>query len=134
VVWVPEEPVPVMVIVDVPVGVVLEVEIVIVEVPLPLSDAGLNVADAPEGRPDADRFTVWLAPVSVTVIVDVVELPTVTVPELGEAEIEKSCVVEQPGSWKDASLVFQLKLPLAGMYSLVYQNVQSSDGSTCIEV
>src|SRR5215831_5058099 len=121
-----------MVIVDVPAGVEAEVVIVSVEEPLALSDAGLNEAEAPEGRPDADRFTVWDAPVSETPIVDVIELPAVTVPEDGESEIEKSWVVEQPGSWKEASRVCQLKLPLAGMYMLKYQNVQSSDGSTCI--
>ena len=30
--------------------------------------------------------------------------------------------------------VFQLNAPLLGMYSVVYQNVQSSDGSTVIEL
>jgi hypothetical protein len=123
-----------MVIGKVPVEAELVVVIVIVEVPLPVTDDGLNEAEAPEGRPDAVRLTVCAAPVSVTVIVEVVELPAVTVPEAGESAIEKSWVVEQPGSWKEASRVFQLKLPLAGMYSLVYQNVQSSEGSTCIEV
>src|SRR5260370_28856084 len=112
----------------------LVVVIVMVDVAVPVTDDGLNDAEAPDGRPDAVRFTVWDAPVSVTVMVDVVELPAVTVPEVGESEIEKSWVVEQPGSWNEASRVFQLKLPFAGLYSLVYQNVQSSEGANCLEV
>lgn len=41
-----------------------------------------------------------------------------------------SSVYAQPANLKDPMRVFQLKLPLAGMYSLVYQNVQLSAGST----
>ena len=42
----------------------------------------------------------------------------------------KSGAVEaQDGKLKDASRVFQLKLPEAGRYSLAYQNVQSFVGS-----
>ena len=37
--------------------------------------------------------------------------------------------VPQPGSLNDPIRVRQLKLPLLGRYSLVYQNVQSSAGS-----
>src|SRR5215469_887958 len=94
-----------------------------------------ELIDRPLGRPVADHVKVWPAWESVAVIwrltcvrrgVDWLPgLLTVTVLPL---------VVEQPGSWKEAILVFQLKLPLAGMYSLKYQNVQSSDGSTCIAV
>ena len=36
----------------------------------------------------------------------------------------------QFGKMKFAMRVFQLKLPVEGMYSWVYQNVQSSAGST----
>ena len=53
----------------------------------------------------------------------------------GEAEIEKSLVgggVPQFGNLKVAMRVFQLKVPLAGMYSFAYQNVQPSTGSTAI--
>ena len=38
----------------------------------------------------------------------------------------------QPGNLKLAMRVLQLKLPLAFRYSVVYQNVQSSLGSTVI--
>ena len=53
---------------------------------------------------------------------------------LGEAEMVKSGVggAPHPGNLKDAMRVFQLKDPLAGMYSLAYQKVQSSTGSTDI--
>src|SRR5215831_17985488 len=88
-----------------------------------------ELIDRPAGRPVADHVRVWPAWESVAVIwrltcvcPGVVWLPgllTVT-------------VLAQPGSWKEASRVLQLKLPLNGMYSLAYQNVQSSRGSTCI--
>jgi hypothetical protein len=38
----------------------------------------------------------------------------------------------QPGNLNDAMRVLQLKLPLAFKYSVVYQKVQSSTGSTVI--
>ena len=38
----------------------------------------------------------------------------------------------QEGNLNEAILVCQLKLPLEGMYSLVYQKVQSSTGSIVI--
>src|SRR5258708_6406116 len=40
--------------------------------------------------------------------------------------------VEQFGNLKFAMRVFQLKKPVAFRYSVVYQKVQSSTGSTCI--
>ena len=42
----------------------------------------------------------------------------------------KSGAAVQPGSTNDAMRVCQLNDPSAGMYWLVYQNVQSSAGST----
>ena len=48
---------------------------------------------------------------------------------VGDAATEKSGV-PQPASLKLPIRVRQLKIPLAGMYSLVNQNVQSSLGST----
>ena len=96
-----------------------------------VTDAGLNEAVAPAGRPLAENVTVCAVPEVVVVeIVDVVDPPAVVLPEVGLSDMEKSLTeVVQPGSWKEASLVFQLKLPLAGMYWFVYQNVQSSAGS-----
>ncbi len=60
--------------------------------------------------------------------------PCVMVRELGEAAIEKSgeAVLPQPGNLKLAMRVFQLNVPVVFMYSCVYQNVQSSTGSTCM--
>lgn len=42
---------------------------------------------------------------------------------------EFEAVYGQFAKWNEFSLVFQLKLPLLGMYSLAYQNVQSFWGS-----
>ena len=60
--WVFPPPVPVMVIEYVPTGVVEAVEIVSVEVKVGVPDDGVNVAVAPDGRPDADKLTVSLKP------------------------------------------------------------------------
>jgi hypothetical protein len=51
-----------MVIVYVPAGVVEAVEIVSVEVKLGVPEAGLKLAVAPDGRPEADRLTVSVKP------------------------------------------------------------------------
>jgi len=60
----------------------------------------------------------------------VVLLPWVIVCEDGDPDKEKSGVVmPQEVNLKDPMRVFQLKLPFVGMYSFVYQNVQSSTGS-----
>jgi hypothetical protein len=59
----------------------------------------------------------------------------VTVPEPVPATLTVSgnvVVPVQPGKLKVAMRVFQLKVPSTLMYSFVYQNVQSSVGSTCI--
>ena len=73
---------------------------------------------------------------------DVIAVEMVLVPEApcamlkldGLAEMEKSSVtvLPQPGNLKDPTRVLQLNSPVTGMYSLVYQNVQSSLGSTAI--
>ena len=42
---------------------------------------------------------------------------------------EFEAVYGQFAKWNEFSRVFQLKLPLLGMYSLAYQNVQSFWGS-----
>lgn len=48
------------------------------------------------------------------------------------AYARRSLCYAQPANLKLAIRVAQLKLPLAGRYSLVYQKVQSSTGSICI--
>ncbi len=50
----------------------------------------------------------------------------------GLALIEKSfagVTAPQPESLNEPTCVSQLKVPFDGMYSVVYQNVQSSEGS-----
>jgi hypothetical protein len=59
----PVASVPVMVTVKLPIGVVLPVVTLIVEEPdPPVTDCGLNVAVAPEGKPRALRLTVPVYP------------------------------------------------------------------------
>ena len=70
-------------------------------------------------------------------IVEVPPAPCVTETLVGLALIEKSFgggVPPQFGNLKVPTRVLQLKAPLAGMNSFVYQNVQSSVGSTVIEL
>src|SRR5436189_104768 len=75
-------------------------------------------------------------PPPVTVSAVVALWPGLTVWLAGETASEKSfpAACPQLGNLKLATRVCQLKLPLAGMYSLTYQNVQSSAGSTVISV
>src|SRR5262245_17822617 len=79
-------PVPVIVTVYVPAGVEGPVESVNVDDPPELTEAGLNDAVAPLGRPLAERVIVCAAPlVNAVPIVLVSEPPGSTAPELGEA-------------------------------------------------
>jgi len=72
-------PVPVTVIGYEPVGVDDEVEMVKVEEKVGLPDCGLKEAEAPEGRPEAERLTVCVEPLSkVAVIVVEPEEPADT--------------------------------------------------------
>lgn len=131
VVWVKDPEVPVTVTVAVPVVAVL----LAVSVNTLLEVVGLvpKLAVTPEGRPEAERLTDPVKPFrSVTEMVLLPLLPWVTLNELGEAESEKSAEPPQLENLKFAMRVLQLKLPLDFRYSLVYQNVQSSVGSTVI--
>jgi hypothetical protein len=131
--------VPVMVTVAAPVVADEDAVSVSVELALP-PEAGVigfaeNDAVTPEGRPLTLRVVAELNPfrlVTVTVLVPLV--PCVIVSELGESAIEKSgvAVPPHPGNLKLLMRVFQLNAPVVFMYSCVYQNVQSSDGSICI--
>src|SRR5947207_2397398 len=96
---------------------------------------GLKLAVAPDGRPLAESVTVCEFPlVTVVEIVDVALPPCVTVRVDGFALMEKSLAGGAPqlGNLNEAIRVCQLNEPFAGMYSVVYQNVQSSLGSTDI--
>ena len=103
------------------------------DVPL-VTEIGLKLALAPDGRPEALRLTVWAEPEVMAVETMEVPLPPwMTVMLFGAVEIEKSFgggVPAQPGNLKVAIRVFQLKVPLAGMYWFPYQKVQPSTGST----
>jgi len=75
----------------VPVGVDDEVEIVNVLENVGLPEDGLKLAEAPEGKPEAERLTDFAEPlVRVTLTVVVMLLPTITVPLDGLTDIEKS--------------------------------------------
>src|SRR5262249_58396834 len=90
-----------MVIGKVPVGVEDDVARVSVELEPAVTEAGLNVAVAPAGRPEADNDTVPVKPPTAVVdTVVVVEPPTVTDPEAGAALMVKS----------GAGLMVQVKL------------------------
>ena len=104
-----------------------------VKVLLPVVLAGLKLAVTPAGRPDAERLTVPVNPLTgFTVIVLDPLLPWVTETLVGDAESEKSGVAAAPqlANLKLAMRVFQLKEPVVFMYSVVNQKVQSSTGST----
>lgn len=133
VVWLRLPEVPVIVTVAVPTDTgLLAVKVkVVFEVPL----VGLKLAVNPDGRPDAKKLTVPLNPFNgFTVMVLVTMLPCVSVTLAGDAESEKSGVagLTQLGNLKLEIRVFQLKIPVFLMYSVVNQKVQSSTGSTCM--
>src|SRR5450759_5437861 len=105
------------------------------ELPPAITDIGLRVAVAPVGAPLTTRPTVPALPeVTAVLIVLLPDPPWTTLSVAGLAAIEKSLATAapQPGNLNEAIRVFQLNDPLAGMYSLVNQNVQPSLGSTAI--
>ena len=123
--------------VDVPVVAVLEAVSVRREVTLPFAGGvtglGEKTAVKPLGKPEAVSEVAELKPFRlVTVMVLVPFPPCVTVTEEGFAATVKSGEPPQLGNLKFAIRVLQLKVPLVLMYSCVYQNVQSSTGSTCM--
>ena len=107
-----------------------------VELPPAVTEVGLNEAVAPEGRPLAESATLCALPLVTAVeIVEVPEAPWLTVTVVGLALMEKSLVVvppPQPANLKEPMRVCQLNSPMAERYSVVYQKVQSSLGSTLI--
>jgi hypothetical protein len=100
-----------------------------------LTEVGLTPAVAPAGTPVRVRSIVSALPD--TTAVEMVLVPTAPAARLsaaGFAEMEKSLMAAapHPGNLNEPILVFQLKAPFAGMYSVVNQKVQSSTGSTPI--
>src|SRR5262249_27323092 len=115
--------VPVMVTGYVPVGVLADVDTDMVDARV--VGFGGHDAAAPAGRPLALSDPEPLNPPDgVTVMLYVVGLPGLTVWLVGDAATPKSGV-PQPASLNVPTRVRQLKIPFAGMYSLVNQNVQS---------
>ena len=106
-----------------------------VELPPAVTEAGLKLAVAPAGTPLTEKETVSAVPL-VTAVATVYEVEppcwTVWLAGLGAMEKSFAAATPQPGSLNEPMRVFQLKLPLAGMYSLVYQKVQPSTGSIVI--
>ena len=91
--WLPEAALPLMVTLYVPGGVVELVAIVRVLFVPEVAVAGLKVAVAPVGRPEADRVTDCAAPeVTAVLIVVVAADPALTLPDVGDAATEKSFV------------------------------------------
>src|SRR5229473_6027 len=130
-----EGAVPVTVMEYEPVGVLDAVVTVMVELPPVVTEAGLKLAVAPAGSPLAESVMVSVLPsVRVVEMVEVPDWPCWMERLVGLAPMEKSLVgggvAGQPGSLNEPMRVFQLKVPLLGMYSLVTQKVQSSVGST----
>lgn len=129
-------PTPVTVMVYVPGVTLAATAMVITELPVPGAGIGLTlkVTVTPLGWPEADNVIALLKPFNAVVLmVEVPLFPCSTVTDDGDALIEKSGVVTpQFGNLKFAMRVLQLKEPVVTMYSCVYQNVQSSTGSTCM--
>ena len=105
-----------------------------VELPPVVTDVGLTLAVAPLGRPEMEREMSSALPETTAVLmVELPEAPGARDRLDGDALIEKSLTMTpQSGNLKAPIRVFQLNEPLLGMYSFVYQNVQSSLGSTAI--
>lgn len=84
------------------------------------------------GQFGTDKVTALLYPADeATVIVELAALPCVTLTWDGLAETEKSgdAAVPHPVNLNEPTRVLQLNAPSAFRYSLIYQKVQSSDGS-----
>src|SRR5258708_5875169 len=94
----------------------------------------LKTGVTPRGSPEAERVTLPVKPFTGVTEIVLLPLPVwVIVRPAGEATSEKSGVA-QPANLKLAMRVFQLNDPVVFMYSLVNQKVQSSTGSTVIEL
>jgi hypothetical protein len=105
---------------------------VIVDEPPVFTDPGLKLTVVPGGCPLELSVTVCAEPLVIAVETVIVPEPSCTTLTLeGADEIEKSDggAVVQPGSVNEPMRVCQ-RVPVVVKYSFVYQNVQSSTGST----
>src|SRR5438105_5042125 len=96
-----------------------------------MTEAGARFAFRP---PETDRLTACAVPLIAAVwTLLVAPAPCWSESAVGVAEMLKSLGGGvQPGNLNEPMRVRQLKLPFEGMYSVVYQKVQSSTGSTDI--
>jgi len=101
-----------------------------------VTDAGLRVQVVFAGQPVTVSATELLnPPTELTVIVEFPALPCVSVTDAGLADSEKSGIgAPQPENLNDPIRVNQPYGCVVGKYSLMYQKVQSSLGSICMEV
>jgi hypothetical protein len=126
---------PEIVTVEVPAGDAAVVVMVRVEMAEPfaagVTDVGLTAQVVDAGQPLTVRPTELLNPFrEVTVMVAGAALPCAIVTEEGLAESEKSGAgPPQLVNLNDPTRVLQLNAPSDFRYSLMYQNVQSSEGS-----
>src|ERR1700730_18341862 len=104
------------------------------ELPPAVTDVGLSVAVAAVGAPETVSEIVSALPeITAVLMVEPPDPPGASETLAGDALIEKSLVTgPQFGNLKVPMRVFQLNAPFVAMYWLVYQNVQSSPGSTAI--
>ena len=124
--------------VKVPVGEVPPTFVVIVSVDVVepfaagVTEVGFSAHIVDAGQPLTVRATELLNPLrEVTVAVEVAALPWGIVSAEGLAESEKSGAEDaQLVNLNDPTRVLQLNAPFDCRYSLMYQDVQSSDGST----
>ncbi len=101
-----------------------------------MTELGLKLTVVPAGWPLALRLTDWADPLVTEVLMVALPFaPCASSRLLGLALIEKSdgAVLQFP-NLNEPILVCQLKLPFEARYSFVYQNVQSSAGSTLMLV
>ena len=110
------------------------VSIARVELPPVATDAGLKLALAPSGTPETESEMFSALPdITAVLMLEVAEVPGARDRFDGDALIEKSLTAgPQDGNLKVPIRVLQLNDPVAARYSFVYQNVQSSLGSTAI--
>ena len=119
----------------VPVGDAPPTVIVRVEVVEPfadgVTDVGFSTHVVDDGQPLTVRSTALLNPFrEVTVMVELAAFPRAIVSVEGMGESEKSGTGDpQLLDLNDPTRVLQLNAPSDFRYSLMYQNVQSSDGS-----
>src|SRR4051794_6116001 len=115
-------------IVYVPAGVLSPTSTVICDCSPELIVEGVNETVVSNGAPVAESVRLCAAPVVTAVsTVAVSDEPCWIVSLDGDSESENSSTIAatQPGSLKETIRVFQLKTPVAGRYSPVYQKVQS---------